>query len=95
LTMKKMRGKTSAGRAVKIETKEQPSNDGATSAEAELTPDHAEIRRLLGQVADGLDSLQHHLNVFQRAVTASGHGARAKGAPKASKVRARAVEQAP
>jgi hypothetical protein len=43
----------------------------APSAQAELTPDHAAFRQLLGQVADGLDSLQHHLNAFQQALTAS------------------------
>jgi hypothetical protein len=71
--MKKSRGKLSNQEAVKIATKAQTSKSRmAPSAQAELTPDHAAFRQLLGQVADGLDSLQHHLNAFQQALTASG-----------------------
>jgi hypothetical protein len=77
--MKKMRGKSADRGAVQIATKAPTTKARvAPSAQAELTPDHAAFRQLLGQVADGLDSLQHHLNVFQHAVTASG---RAKDNP--------------
>lgn len=71
--MKKARGTSADRGAVKIATKAQTSKARmASPAQAELTPDHAAFRRLLGQVAEGLDSLQHHLNAFQRALTASG-----------------------
>jgi hypothetical protein len=91
--MKKTRGKSADRGAVKIVTKAQTSKASTgPSAQTELTPDHAAFRQLLGQVADGLDSLQHHLNEFQHAVTASGRGGRAKHNPsKGSKERGRAV----
>lgn len=94
--MKKARATTSDRSAVKIESRIPPTDAGIVPfAEAELTPDHAAFRQLLGQVADGLDSLQHHLNVFQRAVTASGRGDRARdNALKASKATAPGAEQA-
>jgi hypothetical protein len=89
--MKKTRGKSASKGAVKIATKASTSQARMTrSAQAELTPDHAAFRELLGQVADGLDSLQHHLNVFQHAVT---EGGRVKENPsEASKERGRAVQ---
>jgi hypothetical protein len=88
--MRKVRGKLVDRGAVKIAPKAQTSNARkALSTPAELTPDHAAFRQLLGEVADGLDSLQHHLNVFQHAVAASG---RAKENPsKASMERRRGV----
>jgi len=89
-----MRGKSADRGAVKIATKVQtPKTSTGPSPQAELTPDHAALRQLLSQVADGLDSLQHHLNEFQHAVTAIGRGARAKDNPsEASKERERAVQ---
>jgi hypothetical protein len=96
LTTKNARGERSNRRTVKIESKVQPfAAATAGSAEENLTPDHVALKQLMGQVADGLDSLQHHLNVFQRTVTASGRNGRAKdNVSKASKQRARAIEQA-
>jgi hypothetical protein len=90
--MKNTRGKSADKGAVKISTKSQASKARMTpSAQADLTPDHAAFRQLLGQVADGLDSLQHHLTVFQHAVTASG---RVMDKPsKASKESRRAVAE--
>jgi hypothetical protein len=87
--MKRARGKSADRAAIKIVTKVPTSKARmAPSAQAELTPDHAAFRQLLGQVADGLDSLQHHLNVFQHAVTASGRRSGVKENPsKASKER--------
>lgn len=90
MIMKKTWGKSANRRAVKIATNAQTSNARVAPAQAELTPDHAAFRHLLGQVADGLDSLQHHLDVFQHAVTASARGGRAKDkTSKASKERGR------
>jgi hypothetical protein len=89
--MKTTREKSADSGAVKIATK--PPTTSARNAplgQSELIPDHAAFRQLLGQIADGLDSLQHHLNVFQHAVTESG---RAKdNLLKASKERGRAVQ---
>jgi hypothetical protein len=87
--MKKTRGKPANRGAVKVATKAPLSKARMSpSAQAELTPDHAAFRQLLGQVADGLDSLQHHLNVFQHVVTVSGR----ENPSKASKERGRAVQ---
>lgn len=93
MIMRKTRGKSANRGAVKIATKAQTSKARlAPSTQAELTPDHAAFRQLLGEVADGLDSLQHHLNVFHHAVTASDRDGRAKENPsKASMKRGRAV----
>jgi hypothetical protein len=87
--MKKSRGKSANGGAVKIATKVPTSKARmVASTQAELAPDHAAFQQLLGQVADGLDSLQHHLNVFQHVVTTSGR----ENPSKASKERGRAVQ---
>ena len=73
MIMKEATGKSDDREAVKIATKPQTSKSRmAPSVQAELTPDHAAFRQLLGQVAEGLDSLQHHLNALQHALTASG-----------------------
>jgi hypothetical protein len=86
--MKKTKGKSAKRGAVKLATNVPTSKARmAASTQAELTPDHAAFQQLLGQVADGLDSLQHHLNVFQHVVTTSGR----ENPSKASKERGRAV----
>lgn len=96
MTRKNARGERSNRKTVKIESKVQPfAAATAGSADRNLTPDHVALRQLMSQVADGLDSLQHHLNVFQRTVTAGRRSGRAKdNASRASKQRARTVEQA-
>jgi hypothetical protein len=92
--MKKTRGNSADKGAVKIAMKAQTSRASTgPSAQGELTSGHAAFRQLLGQVADGIDSLQHHLNEFQHAVTATGRGGSTKdNSSKASKERGRAVQ---